>query len=174
MENPKGKLTHRTVGLEFCTEQDFYVKILRLSAFAHKSKHLLWAFQRVAEPNLQQFVHQDFPCLLGIFLLAVVDTGFSACFVSPMQCEATGNQHNRLHEDSYVKQLECINNCWSGVLSIFHTKQMFAFITVVLCWSLDTSLLGGWDVGRACSQGKAWWEARRGAKAGAELIGSKI
>lgn len=47
---------------------------------------------------------------MGILLLASVEIGFSTCFASPMQCEATGNQHSHLHEGSYIKQLECINN----------------------------------------------------------------
>lgn len=47
---------------------------------------------------------------MGILVLAVVEIGFSACFASPVQWEATGNQHNCLHEGSYINQLECITN----------------------------------------------------------------
>lgn len=36
--------------------------------------------------------HQDFPCLLGISVLAIVETVFSPCFVLPVRCEATGKQ----------------------------------------------------------------------------------
>lgn len=115
------------------------MKILRLSLFAHRYSQERASLVGLSKGGRAQLAaicsdfHHEFLCLLGILALAVVETGFTACFASTVQCEATGNQHNGLHGGSYIKQLECINNCWSRVLSIFHTKQMFAFIVVVLC-----------------------------------------
>lgn len=92
------------------------MKIPRLSLFAHRCSQERASLVSLSEGGRAQLAaicsdfRQEFPCLLGILLLAVVEIGFSACFVSPMHCEATGKQHNRLHEGSYIKQLECINN----------------------------------------------------------------
>lgn len=52
---------------------------------------------------------QDFPCLSGISVLAVVESVFSPCFVLPVRCEATGKQ-TTIWMKAAIKQLECINN----------------------------------------------------------------
>lgn len=96
----KGKLIHRTMGREFFTEQDFLVKILRLSQLIGSHKKHLVSLSEGHRAQLAAFCSefsQEVPCLLWILVLAEVETGFSTWFVSPVWYKATGNQHSSLH-----------------------------------------------------------------------------
>lgn len=84
------KLTHRTVGPEFCTEQDFSVKIPRRSLFAHRYSEERASLVSLSEGGRAQIAalcadfHQEFPSLWGILVVAVVEIGFPAWFASPV------------------------------------------------------------------------------------------